>query len=144
MLFRSDDINKLTYDCESIISCDTIPSVAYSQGVIPNEILDTDELTEIVDKTLSKSEQKEIIQKSNVEPSLSNIDLENVVSVKNEDRIQILDITGKESIFDDDSDIELETDVDCSDYTIFPPKDPQCSTSGIGRASCRERVLRLV
>ena len=28
-----DDINKLTYDCESIISCDTIPSVAYSQGV---------------------------------------------------------------------------------------------------------------
>ena len=45
------------------------------------------------------------------------------------DRIKILDITGKESMFDDDSDIELETDVDYSDYTIFLPKDPQCSTS---------------
>ncbi|KAL4566666.1 hypothetical protein LXL04_030786 [Taraxacum kok-saghyz] len=125
------DINQLNFDCESIVSMDEIPNNTYAHGVIDCENLDTYELLEIVNKTLSKSEQKEILQKSNNEstPQSSKVNLENVVEVKNLDNIKIKDITENEKVYENDSDSELD-EVDCSDNVIFPPKDPQCSTSG--------------
>src|SRR3954471_8409233 len=45
-----NDVNKLTFDCETIVSCDNVPNQTYSHGIIPVDDLDTEELTNIVNK----------------------------------------------------------------------------------------------
>src|SRR3954471_18588446 len=123
-----NDVNQVNFDCESIVSMEEIPSSAYSLGVIDCKELDTEELIKIVNTTLSKSEQKKIIDESDSQsPSKCQVNLDNVTDVKKLNDVKIKEFSENQPFYKTESDDEIL--VDCSGE-IFPPKDPRCSTSG--------------